>query len=85
MPFEADRLLDQVGATWLTLESCRSKVDDDARTLIDDALAALDEVAAVARKLRLRSADAATSWPGVLREVDELASAIYEHVRDAAP
>jgi hypothetical protein len=81
---DAVRLVDQVTATWLTLDSCRALVDDGTRAMIDDAMAALDEVGALARTLRVVAPDAvAAPWLGDLSDVDELACDIYRHVRDA--
>jgi hypothetical protein len=82
---DADRLLDQAATIWLTLESCRDKADDGTRAMIDDAIAALEEVAALARMLRdVTPGHPVLSCLGDLCEADELACAIYERVQGAA-
>ena len=81
---DAVRLVDQATATWLTLDSCRALVDDGTRAMIDEAMAALDEVGVLARTLRVLAPEAkAAPWLGDLSDVDELACDIYRHVRDA--
>ncbi len=76
-------LADRAAAIWLMLASCRGMVDDETDATITDAMTALDEVAALARALASATPGGMAPCPD-LREVDELACAIYEFVRGAA-
>jgi hypothetical protein len=77
---DPDAMVDLVLATSVTLMALRPKVDTELAPLIDDALRASDDLLAQLGDLARTGGGYEYLWWDDLREIDELASAIYEHL-----
>jgi len=72
---------DTVAALWLTLASCRDLADEDEAELFAAAMAHLDEVADLARRL---PRDERGPWIDGLSEIGQMAEDIYCYLRNEA-
>ena len=73
-------MMDQVLATSVTLMALRPKVDPQLAPVVDMALKTCGEIIAHLGELASGGFEYAYLWRDDLREIDELASAIYQHV-----
>ena len=77
---DPDAMMDQVLATSVTLMALRPKVDPELAPVVDAALKACGEVTAHLGGLAHGEFAYAYLWQDDLREIDEITSAIYQHV-----
>ncbi len=76
-----DALMDKAVAVSLTLMACRALVvDGETAELVEAAIEGCDRIAAHLGALARQEGDHTYLFADDLREIDELASAIYAHV-----